>query len=675
MTPTPGGIQAGSVPPPPGGIQAGSIPPPPLPEGKHRSKGPAATEADVTRIDAGAMPKERKAALKEVFLLIDRTLQGTRQYGREHVETRRRFAVAFAQVEAALATSDDALVWNVTPYSFQAGDLALWEPEAPLDLVPYRLFSSGVRTMGVLPGLMRAELSELLRLWMLDPATEVSPEDDLVTLLWDAGFEHVAFEAIDAFVDGDQKARGSFEREAQGILQQCRAEYDADLTRATAAHRATKPAPEEAPADRLKDLLLAGDRPVDVEGVARAQGARLAGTAAPSLSDAVRIDPAARSVLAAQLDAQPDDVSERFVRVAARAFEDAEKHGRARALVASLRGAVDGLADARPGAAVELVCGLCGAVLVKDAGETERLRTVLAEGIVSAETMARILDGAVADTADRGAFQTGLDQLLRYLDGSHVPRVLPVLMDERAEPILPALLGYLARRGRGHEAAMGALFAKASVEVGLGLVRVLAELGTPEARQGVLSATKSPHALVRIEALGHLEGQSSERLRLELAALIEDKDGVVRLATLRRMAKYQVRAAGPYLVLRLKRSDFHDLPYDERREALATVLALTAARAEAVCIELLSARQFFASSAHEETRELSAQMLGEIGRSTEAKAALSDAAERILKSSERVRTAARRALERWGQRGRSMPPPGRGASPKSPDAPSGKGAP
>ncbi|MBK8252492.1 MAG: protein kinase [Polyangiaceae bacterium] len=661
--PPPGNVQAKPSVPPPGD----SLPPPgesSPPEAPRDPNRRAATDADVAHVDAGQMSAERKTALKDVFLLVDRTLHGNLQYGRDHVESKRRFSKAFARVAEALRDGDDALVWNVTPYSFQAGDVALWEPEAPLDLVPYRLFSSGVRTMGFLPGLRRAELDEFLRLWMLDPTKEISPEDDLVTLLWDASFEHIAFEAIDAFAEGDQKARADFEREVTSVLDECRAEYAADLAHAHEAARTSKKPVEEGGPDRLIELLLAGDRPLDVEGAARAQATKLGGTAKSALADVVRIDPATLEVLSAQMDVQQDVVSQRFVKIAADSFVDAERRGRSRPVSIALRSAVDGLAESQAGSAVELVCGLCAAIELDNPTETERLRELLTAGILSGETMRNIVTAAVAEGVEKEAFQHGLETLLRFVDGSHAPLILGLLSDPRAEPMVRVLLGYLSRRGQGHEAAMGALFASADVEVGIGLVNVLAELGTNAAREAIMSAAKSPHALVRIEALGHLEGHSSERLRLELRALLEDKDGSVRVATLRRMAQHRVRAAGPYLVLRVKRGDFDNLPVEERRQALATVVALTAARAEAVCIELLLDRKLFAPAAHEETREMAAEILGDIARTQDAEKALQEAVEKRFKSSDRVRNAASKALAKLSARiasgvtaQSSMPPP------------------
>jgi HEAT repeat protein len=249
---------------------------------------------------------------------------------------------------------------------------------------------------------------------------------------------------------------------------------------------------------------------------------------------------------------------------------------------------------------------------------------------------------------------SALAEILGYLGGSHVPAVLECLPGAVAPLLRQTLLKFIERVGRGHEAAMAALFPSADVDLSLGLVRILAALGTPAARDAIAQAARSPHPIVRIEALGHVEGVSSERLRLELRTLIEDPDPSVRLAVLRTMTRYGIRVAGPFLVLRIRSPIFDTLPVDERREALDTVCALAPNRFEAVATELLRDTRLLSSDAHEETRALAAEALGRSARGTEAVQALSEAEKRRLRGSARVREAAARALQQIAQRERAQ---------------------
>jgi hypothetical protein len=169
----------------------------------------------------------------------------------------------------------------------------------------------------------------------------------------------------------------------------------------------------------------------------------------------------------------------------------------------------------------------------------------------------------------------------------------------------------------------------------------------------------------RIEALSHGEGLSGERMRLEMRALLEDSEPGVRLAALRAIAKYSVRAAGPSIVLRIRRQTFDLIPIEERRQALETLNALMPSRAEAVGIELLLDNRIVSSEAHEQTREAAADLLARHGTTEEARAALVTASRGRWRNSERVRMAAARGLQGWEVRSsRTTPvPPALSAAP------------
>ena len=54
--------------------------------------------------------------------------------------------------------------------------------------------------MGLVPGLDEAEFFKWLDIITLDPTTDLAPEDDIVTRLWDAGFTHIFHQAAQAGV-------------------------------------------------------------------------------------------------------------------------------------------------------------------------------------------------------------------------------------------------------------------------------------------------------------------------------------------------------------------------------------------------------------------------------------------------------------------------------------------
>jgi hypothetical protein len=218
------------------------------------------------------------------------------------------------------------------------------------------------------------------------------------------------------------------------------------------------------------------------------------------------------------------------------------------------------------------------------------------------------------------------------------------------------MFAYLGRPELGNEVRLGEALAAASEEQGLAILRVLLRMGTPAAKMAVARAMMAPHAVVRIEAIGHVEGPSSERLRLELKAMLEVDDPSLRMAALQTIEKNAVRVAGPSLVLRIKSSKFESLSVDEKQMALHTLAILAPRRAEEVCVELLSAAGLLPSESREQTRTVAAELLGRIGSSDEAREALAAAAGSRWRSGERLREAAKVAHERLSRPAPAMQP-------------------
>lgn len=609
--------------------------------------------------DPATATDQDQQGLKKAFDHMENSLIARKQYGVNHPETKRRHAEAFRELYRTLAGCEETLAWNVNPYAFHIEDNVIWEPEPPLNRIPYQLFSDGIRMMGFSRGIDEIEFAEWMRVITLDAAIDMAPEDDLVTLLWDAAFQHAYHQAIDTFSEGDQKEREAFEAERNDVLNMARLHGVGDVTDAWKDGKGRDASAQ----DRGSEILqfLTGDQALTKEAIAQAQNLDITNQASPATSLAGRallVDESTRALLAARLDVDVSATSERFVVAAAHAFHAAAESGRANSVSGPLRGAVDGLARRAPDKAMDMILTLRDAV----AGNWEGsgIETIITTDVTSTDTMRAIITGAPAlneedkvAKQERAQYFENMQALLDVVEGEHVDVALDCLTTTDTEEVRSLLLAFVQAKGAGHEAAIGALFSSPNVtlELGLELVRLLAALGTPEAKNAIGLAASSPHALVRIEALGHSEGVSSERLRNELRKLLEDKDEEVRLAALRAMETYNIAVAGPFVVLRIQDAGFLKLPFEERKQAIHTVCTLRPRRAEELCIELLSQTGLVRSKALEETRELAAKYLGEIATTQPAFYLLDEISRASRwKANEQVREAATAALARIAQR-------------------------
>jgi serine/threonine-protein kinase len=656
---------------PPERPSARAVPPTPsvapsdsFPETRRSARPPLAERKQETRkqetFDAAYGTDEDLDKMAELFVETERALIARTHYGDLHPETKRRFERAFRACQASLVTAEFGLVWNISPYSFVARDRTLWEPSAPLDRIPYQLFADGVRTLGFVAGLDESEFFELFRLLTLDRASEVAPEDDFVTMLWDASFDHVVHQAIDTYSEGDQAARVKFETDRAEVVSFAQFDSTDQLAESWQSRTATPRGEGIAEKQsRIVAMFSGGGAPTDTESLARAAdfapGAHRDRPIDPSV---LRVDDAMRTMLLARLSMETGRISERFVVAVARAFEDGLDVDGGQAVAVPLRFAVDGLAATDPALALELVGALSeevGKGFPKERAEESRGK--LAGGIVSSKMLESVLEGVSGEGEQQGTFARALRTILGYSDATHFAVVMLRIGAVAATDIRDVLIEYLARVGEGREMDMAALFPTADIELGLALVRVLSGMKTKGAREAISGATESPHAVVRIEALGHVEGVSSERLRLELRKLLEDKDAGVRLAALKAMERYGIRVAGPFLALRVRSPDFDSLPVEERRQAFQTLVALAPARAESAALEVVKDRRLVSPDAHEVSRELATELLGRVGVAPETLAALEELKSARLRNSDRVRAAAAIALEVFKKRAESAPVP------------------
>src|ERR1700742_3371732 len=67
------------------------------------------------------------------------------------------------------------------------------------------------------PGLTEEELRALCEVFLIDPAVDLAPEDDVAAALWEKRLEHVRYDAINVFAEGDAADREAFWSEADDV--------------------------------------------------------------------------------------------------------------------------------------------------------------------------------------------------------------------------------------------------------------------------------------------------------------------------------------------------------------------------------------------------------------------------------------------------------------------------
>lgn len=632
-----GRLTPGAVPKPPGVVVRGNDA---IEEGEAPLRGAAAEQAH-----------QRLVGIWKALALV---MSGARQYGFGHPFVTKGLQAAFDEVTRALVEAPLAVRWDVAASAFTFDDKPVWHPERPpFDRVPYQLFADGIRKIQLKVGLTDLELRDLVAILVSDRSFG---GEDSVTALWDRRFEHVAYLAVDSFADGDAEEREVLE-------------------------------------GRCGEMARALGRIDDILGEASLEGRAMERNLTSELREAgeaagLAIDALTRASLDAQLAVPLEQWRERYIDAFVDGYLDAMRHGdvalmtsaltewtadqialRDYALAfetqAALRRAFAAHAEVRgaplPAPIEAIHRAITGAMFPPDA-----LRAVLAD-LVALAPADPGADGAPPGDAAGAEQQAppsihpvvveGITLALEAIsDGALFAAACGCYGAVRSERLRESLLGYIRRFAAGREAEAAEILPRAQLPLGLALIEILADRKAPQALAALETGLASPHLEVRLAALSHLPdgsprvpgrapgGGSGERVREEIQRLLEDARPEARLEALRAVGKLGLVVAGPALVRRITAPDFHTLSVDERRPWFETVGRLNPGRAERLAIELLEKRQLIPSEATEQTREIAAQMLFQLGRSHEALNAVKDATRPRWWNTQPVRDAATRAV-------------------------------
>lgn len=160
---------------------------------------PAALGPDEAALGSTPKAKLANAALRA----LSKAARAFTLYDAKNVIMRRFLADYRAAVEAAVASQGE-LALTVGPYEFLLEKDVVYAEKDRERSLAFRLFRDGVRTLVLKPGLTWEETLQLLEIVSLRFAGARQQEDDVVTLLRKANFQHLAFTAVEGFVPSEE---------------------------------------------------------------------------------------------------------------------------------------------------------------------------------------------------------------------------------------------------------------------------------------------------------------------------------------------------------------------------------------------------------------------------------------------------------------------------------------
>ncbi|MFO0763167.1 MAG: serine/threonine-protein kinase [Byssovorax sp.] len=603
-----------------------------------------ATEERQRKAEAAAMPivEEMKEeveedadaddpgvqALIDTFRRLERLLPTIRHYGWAHPETDNKLRATYQAIIEALRADANAVHWKLSPYAFNHRSQTVWEPTAPLDAVPYHLFAAGVRKIQISPGFSEDELRALCEIMLIDPTTDLAPEDDVAAALWEKKLEHIRYDVINVFAEGDAADREAFWAEADDVEEEAR--------------RAT---------EEKANLAEAAAMVVETDQAAL--------RAARQAASALALDPVAKKALGAQLAMSPERWSERFVDVIAEAILNARRYKDTELIYEPLDASTRDLVLQRRFDIVFTMFDAIAKALEAYAprNEVAAIKAEVARGMFTPETFRLTIREAVRvptpgsplsqdiTPVDLDALTRDLMPVMNALGPSHLEVIFELFSSVTHETLKKTLLAYLERTIPGRESEIVDRVMTLDIEVARPILRILAAVKKPGATEALRRLAGSANAMLRCEATAQLAA-SPDQLKDDLFQLVESNQPDLRFAALRTLAYHQVKAAGPLLVRRIQDASFHQLGVDERKEILGALFVLHPLRAEQVSLEILQKRGLLTTDEQvEQTRAIAVELMGRELRSLEALQVIAKEAKRRWGNSQTLRDKASVAAE------------------------------
>jgi hypothetical protein len=576
-----------------------------MPQPISRSAVPAVQEGRV-----GPSPQElRIEALRELFKRLDRLLPSVRQFGWQHPATDRTLHQTYDGFAEALARDPEVVDFSIRPYSMLMSGQTVWEPPPPFDAIPYNLFACGMRTMKMLPGLTLEELKDTLSLMLLDPGRDLPPEDDIVAAMWERGLDHVKYEVVDAFAEGDAAEREAFYGES-------------DELERVAADKARQAAGIEA-----KAMAVSTDRTA-------LQGGR--GASPMSVDDVVR------QVFAQQLALPREVWAERYVEALVDGYIDAAVNRDAPLVLASLRkSSADLVVAGRFEIIVNLHDALVNQLAQKLSGQNlARLSGALTNAMFGAETLELVMKYLTTSLHH----VPKLEPILDVLNPTELHTVLAGLRASPPPPLRAPLLRFVERVLPGNEMEIANAAVGLEPDLVYELLSMVARSGTPQAHEALALLTQSDDVNARVEAKV-LTASSIESASSELIAMAESAQPLLRMAALRSITRYGVVGAWAQISRVVNSKEFSDKGNDERKELLRALVALVPDRGEPIALELAKKGGVFVSETREATRVAAMEALGAVSRSTNVVNVLREIAQARWGTSDETRGAAGKAAD------------------------------
>ena len=557
------------------------------------------------------------------FQHLERLFRSVRTYGWGHSHTVRSHGMLYEHLkkvfhDAAQERHDELALW-VTPNSFETQGVPVWEPKPPFDDVPYNLFAGGFRTVRFLPEISEGELLELLKLFLLDPMSDIEAEDDLATLFVEKNLENVHAELVSsleniALLEGYETFEATIQaiqQEADAAIQQLETGEDNDVLSERSLH------------DEAEGMAVSVAQDFDLAAHERVRS---------MLRGLMPSDD--------QIDFSDPTWWTRLPWILGRALADTATVGDEALVMGPLCDLVTRW--------IELGRFEALTALYKDLSRAtgSAQRAELAARVFGEKQLLLLLDGlGSVEGVERSGTLEGLRQLLEDLADVAVSIVVNSLPNVRSEQVFTILLEHLNQHYGSCEPRIHHLVRTGEPSFVCRLLELVTQQNDEQAISALRHATRNPDRQVWLRALAQRIDLEDEKAPTDLIRLLESADENDRSEILALVESRTVQSMEGYLIERARSNEFHALSENERFSVLGALGGINATLAEETAISLLKGQRFISNRNRDSSRIVAIQFLGSVGQTDGSVAALEKTARSRWGTSKEIRQLAAAALD------------------------------
>jgi hypothetical protein len=149
-----------------------------------------------------AATEEDLAVVRDIIRTITKTVKTFNVYPKDNPIYQKFATELFEKFNSFFETGDELKI-DIDQYSLLYKESEVYHNEEKTDNIAMHLFSDGIRQITFDKGITFDEIRDFIDILRFAPKSDISDDDDIVTLLWEKNIKNMSYTAVEDTVDDD----------------------------------------------------------------------------------------------------------------------------------------------------------------------------------------------------------------------------------------------------------------------------------------------------------------------------------------------------------------------------------------------------------------------------------------------------------------------------------------